>query len=61
MNKNDKGRKVKNNWFTVDKIDPNLTENQIGDIVNRKLAYIIMECEYNPLKKISNSKKLKAD
>lgn len=43
-------------WDVKDIIDPHLTEKEISDVINRKLAYIIIELEHNPVNYIKMKK-----
>lgn len=35
-------------WKFSETIDINLSEKEISDLINKKLAYIIIELEHNP-------------
>ena len=43
---NEKKRKWK--WKLTEVIDPTLTEEEISDLINKKLAFIIVEMEHSP-------------
>ena len=47
MTKSDIEKKY--NWKSVDIIDSTLTEEEIKEIVNKKIAHIIIELELNSL------------
>ena len=51
-----KEKKIKWEWKLTNIIDPRLDENQIKEEVNRKLAYIIIELEHNPINYIKTRK-----
>ena len=44
-------------WILTEVVDPNLTEKEIKNIINKKLAYIIVELEHNPISYIKYDKK----
>ncbi len=54
MNENKKKRKW--TWELTEVINPMLSEGEISDLVNRKLAYIILELEHNPINYIKVDK-----
>ena len=51
MEKNKKIRRKTRDciWIRNDIIDPNLTEEDLKNIINHKLAYIIVEMEHSPI------------
>ena len=51
-----KHRSRKWTWEVTDIINPIFTEEEIGDVINRKLAYIIIELEHNPVNYIKLTK-----
>ncbi len=48
--------KKKWEWVLTETINPLLSEEEISNIINKKLAYIIVELEHNPVSyiKINN-------
>lgn len=36
------------NWKLTETINPMLSEKEISDLINKKLAYIIVELEHSP-------------
>lgn len=54
MNKEINIKKYK--WKLTEEIDPMLSEEEIGDLINKKLAYVIIELEHNPASYIENEK-----
>lgn len=49
-------KKLKWTWDLTETIDSMLSEKEIKDIINRKLAYIIVELEHNPVSYIKINK-----
>ena len=47
--KKKENKKKKWTWELTETIDPSLSEEEIETIVNKKLAYIIIELEHNPV------------
>ena len=47
--KKSKSKKRKWTWELTETINPNLSEDEISDLINKKLAYIIVEMEHNPV------------
>lgn len=45
-------------WELHEKINSYLSEDEISDIINRKLAYIIVELEHNPVSYINVKNKV---
>ncbi len=48
MENNEKKYKRKWSWKLTEVIDPLLTEEEISNLINKKLAYIIVELEHSP-------------
>ena len=48
--------KRKWNWKLTETIDSMLTEEEISNLINRKLAYIIVELEHSPASYINTKK-----
>ena len=48
--------KKKWSWDLKEVIDPMLSEEEISNVINRKLAYIIVELEHNPVSYIKIEK-----
>ena len=60
MKLNGKGKEGESwTWEEHDIIDPMLSEEEISDKINQKLAYIIIELEHNPINHFINSENLK--
>ena len=47
--KEGKNNKKKWTWELTETIVPMMTEEEISNAINRKLAYIIVELEHNPV------------
>lgn len=47
--KEGKNKKKKWTWELTETIVPMMTEEEISNAINRKLAYIIVELEHNPV------------
>lgn len=56
MEKKEKNKKKKWTWELTETINPMLSEEEISDVINRKLAYIIVELEHNPVNYIKIEK-----
>lgn len=52
----EKNKKRKWKWELHEIINPYLSEKEIGDIINKKLAKIIVELEHNPVSYIKVEK-----
>ncbi len=48
--------KKKWEWILQETVDPLLSEEEISNIINKKLAYIIVELEHNPVSYIKVEK-----
>ena len=48
-NEEKKKKKRKWTWELTETINPMLSEDEISDLINKKLAYIIVEMEHNPV------------
>ncbi|HAB67074.1 MAG TPA: hypothetical protein DCE23_06880 [Firmicutes bacterium] len=48
--------KKKWTWELTEVINPMLSEKEISDAINKKLAYIIVELEHNPISYINVGK-----
>ena len=44
-------------WKIIDVIDPSLSDEDIKNIINKKIARIIIEMEHSPANYINKSKK----
>lgn len=44
------------NWKLTETINPILSEKEISDLINKKLAYIIVELEHSPASYIKTEK-----
>ena len=56
MERKEKNNNRKWNWKLTETIDPVLTEKEISDLINKKLAYIIVELEHSPASYINKEK-----
>lgn len=56
MEKKEGKNKKKWTWDLTETIDPMLSEKEIKKVINRKLAYIIVELEHNPVSYIKVEK-----
>ena len=56
MERKEKNNNRKWNWKLTETIDPVLTEKEISDLINKKLAYIIVELEHSPTSYIDKEK-----
>ena len=56
MENNEKKYKRKWSWKLTEVIDPLLTEEEISNLINKKLAYIIVELEHSPTSYIDKEK-----
>ena len=54
---NNKRKKRKWTWELTETINPMLSEEEISDLINKKLAYIIVELEHNPVSYLKFDKK----
>lgn len=52
----EKNKKKKWEWVFSETISPLLSEEDISNIINKKLAYIIVELEHNPVSYIKVDK-----
>ncbi len=48
------------NWKLTETINPMLSEKEISDLINKKLAYIIVELEHSPTSYINVEKSVQA-
>ena len=60
MERKKKNNNRKWNWKLTETIDPVLTEKEISDLINKKLAYIIVELEHSPASYINKEKMISA-
>lgn len=44
------------NWKLTETINPMLSEKEISNLINKKLAYIIVEMEHSPASYINSNK-----
>lgn len=56
--KEEKNKKKRWTWDLTEIIDPMLSEKEIKKAINRKLAYIIVELEHNPVSYIKVEKNI---
>lgn len=54
--KTEKYNHKKWNWKLTETVNPMLSEKEISDLINKKLAYIIVELEHSPASYINKEK-----